>query len=128
MTDFSLQYRSAFNTIYMRVKMSTYTHARLNDEVHSISGFYCPRKEGVLPYKGREVLFVIGQATMDNACCTNGCWEYALVPGYVVRWQDRTDPGGQPLSEVEPIRDSAARADIGRLIKDSSGVNQVDFR
>lgn len=108
--------------------MSSYTHARLDDEVHSISGYYCPHKEDILPYKGRKVLFVIGHATLDNSCCTNGCWEYAYVPGYVVRWQDGTAPGGQPVSEVEPVRDSAARADISRLIKDSAGVKQVDFR
>jgi hypothetical protein len=108
--------------------MSTYTHTKLNDEVHSISGYYCPQKEGTLPYKGRDVLFVVGQATVDNSCCANGCWEYAFVPGYILHWQNHTDGAGQLISEVEPIRDTGARADISRIIKDSVGVNQVDFR
>jgi hypothetical protein len=108
--------------------MSTYTHAKLNDEVHSISGYYCPRIENRLSYNGKEVLYVVGQATVDNSCCANGCWEYALVPGYILHWQSGTDEAGQPVSEVEPIRDSETKAAISQIIKDSAGVHQVDFR
>jgi hypothetical protein len=108
--------------------MSTYTHPKLNDEIHSISGFYCPQKEDRLPFNGREVLYVLGQATVDNSCCANGCWSYAFVPGYILRWQSKTDDSGQPVSEVEPVRDRDAQSAISRLIKDSAGVNQVDFR
>jgi hypothetical protein len=108
--------------------MSTYTHARLNDEVHSIAGYYCPEKEGRLQYNGREVLYVVGQATVDNSCCANGCWEYALVPGYVLHWQNDIDEAGQPTSQVEPVSDSAAQEAIRKMIRESACVSQVNFR
>lgn len=108
--------------------MAVYTHADLNSEVHSIAGYYCPLKEGKLQYNGREVLYVLGQATVDNSCCANGCWQYALVPGYIVRWEYGANADGLAVSEVEPIRDSATQAAVSQIIKTSNGINQVNFR
>jgi hypothetical protein len=108
--------------------LSQYTHAELNNEIHSIAGYYCPFKEGRLPYDGREVLYVLGQATVDNSCCANGCWSYALVPGYILNWQNAKDASGKPVSEVEPIRDPGVQAAVRRTIQETAGVTQVDFR
>ncbi|MBN1190343.1 MAG: hypothetical protein JXA46_11365 [Dehalococcoidales bacterium] len=107
--------------------MAEYTHAKLNDEVHSIAGYYCPLKEDRIQYNGREVLYVLGQATVDNSCCANGCWEYAIVPGYIVRREYKTGADGLAVSEVEPIPEGEDRSAVSRIIKSSSGVNQVNF-
>jgi hypothetical protein len=108
--------------------VNTYTHTRLNDEVHSIAGYYCPLKEGKLCYNGREVLYILGQATVDNSCCANGCWQYAMVPGYILHWQNDRDDAGQFTSQIEPITDGKAQETIRRLVRETTGVNQVDFR
>jgi hypothetical protein len=107
--------------------VNRYTHQELNSEIQAIAGYYCPQKEVRMRYDGREVLYVIGRANVDNSCCANGCWAYALVPGYIVRWQDEKNESGLPVSEVEPVSDSETRARIRQMIKDTETVSQVDF-
>ena len=103
-----------------------YTHLKVNEDVFCIAGYYTPAKEARLKYKDREVLYVVGQAVMSS-CCGTGCWEYALVPGYVVSWQSRTNEAGLPVSEVEPISDKTEQADISRILKEIESVSQVEF-
>jgi len=105
----------------------TYTHLSLNDEVCSISGHYCPRQEVRAMVNGREILYVVGQATVDGSCCANGDWDYALVPGFILNWQNSKNESGQPTSEIEPITDFDTRTAISQLIKSSSTVTQVNF-
>jgi hypothetical protein len=105
----------------------TYTHLELDDEVRSISGYYCPQKEVRMKYDGREVLYVMGQANVDASCCANGCWEYALVPGFIVEWQKEKTDSGLWVSEVEPISDGETKAEVRQKIKEAEAVSQVDF-
>jgi hypothetical protein len=107
--------------------LTVYTHTDLNSEVHSIAGYYCPLKESRLPYNGREVLYILGKADIDNSCCANGCWEYAMVPGYILRWEYAANADGLAMSEVEPIRDSETQAAVSQIIKSADGINQVNF-
>lgn len=109
------------------MEMRKYTHLELESEMHVLAGYYCPQKEVRLPYDGQEVLYVMGNACIDNSCCSNGRWSYALVPGYISRWQGETNQDGQPVSEVIPITGEANRSRISKLIKDTEAVTQVDF-
>ena len=107
--------------------MNKYTHLELNKEVNSIAGYYVPQKEVRLKYDNREVLYVIGQAVIECSCCAAGSWGYAIVPGYILKWQDETNKAGLPVSEIEPISDEEARKNISRIITEVEAVSQVEF-
>ena len=107
--------------------MSKYTHPELNRDIHSISGYYTPQKEARLKYGSDEVLYVTGQVVMDSSCCGSGDYSYALVPGYIARWQSETNKDGLPVSEVEPITDKIAQVKIRKIIQETEGVSQVEF-
>ncbi len=107
--------------------MNKYTHLELNKDIRSIAGYYTPQREIRLKYDGREVLYVVGQATIEASCCASGSWIYALVPGYIVKWQNEINKTGLPVSEVEPISDNTARGKISQIIKETEGVSQVEF-
>ncbi len=103
-----------------------YTH-ELNTEVRSISGGYDLHEEGEIEFNGRAVLYAVGNASVDSACCgTYGCY-FALVPGYLVRRRYRTNDAGIPVSEVEPISGRQAKYKIGDVLAKLKGVSQVQF-
>jgi hypothetical protein len=95
--------------------------------VRFISGYYQIIKEARLLSQGRKVLYAIGNAVVENACCGAGGCRFALVPGYVVRWQFETSYEGLPVSEVEPVRDPSVREEIRRRLEQEEFVTQVDF-
>ena len=104
-----------------------YTHSKLNEDLYSIAGYYTPQEEVRLKYNNREVLYVVGHAVMESSCCGTGSWTYALVPGYIVNWQNRTNENGLPVSKVEPISDKATRGNIRQIIKEAESVSQIEF-
>ena len=71
-----------------------------------------PEKEVKLKHNNREVLYVIGQAVIEASCCGGGSCGYAIVPGYILNWQNKTNEAGLPVSEVEPISDKATQENI----------------
>ena len=108
--------------------VSKYTHLELGVEYAAgIAGYYIPQKEVRLNYDNREVLYVIGHAVIESACCGTGSWGYALVPGYIINWQNSRNEAGQPVSEVEPISDEAAQSNIKKLIQTNESVSQIGF-
>jgi hypothetical protein len=107
-----------------------YAHLPLNEEVRGLSGFYIPSKEVRLKYNGKEVLYVIGISTLDSSCCgvsSVGFCSYAVVPGFVLSWQNKKNKDGLPLSEVEPIDDEAAKRAITKTIRETESVGNIDF-
>ena len=70
-----------------------FTHPQLGEELRSISGYYVPREEQVVPYQGRQVLLVLGDVCMDTSCCGGGSWSYVQVPGFLVRRQAEGSAG-----------------------------------
>lgn len=109
-------------------KTTKYAHLELGKEIIvGIAGYYTPQQEVRLKYNGRELLYVTGQAVLDCSCCANSSWTYAVVPGYIVNWQNTKNADGLPVSEVEPIRDREAREDITKLIQANEGVFAIDF-
>ena len=70
-----------------------YTHLPLGKDVPAYAGYYSPEKEVRIPFHGREILYVIGQVVIESACqeinCTAGSSNYAMVPGYILKWRYR---------------------------------------
>ncbi len=107
--------------------MSHYTHRPLGLEVHSISGYYTIDEEKRISFRGREVLVARGCWAVENSCCGTGGCGFALVPGYVLEWQTSRNERGEPVTEIEPVRDEEAKQALRRLIQESEKVPQVNF-
>ena len=107
--------------------MRKYTHLELNKDMPSLAGYYTAQKEVRLKYDGREILYVAGQWTVEASCCAVGSRTYALVPGYIVKWQNEKNKAGLLVSEVEPISDDATRAKVSQIITEGEGVAQIEF-
>jgi len=112
-----------------------YTHLPLDEDVVAFSGYYTPEKETRMAYRGREILYVTGLLVVETACATPGemgCrmidHRYAMVPGYVLKWQHEKSESGLPVSEVEQISDGDTRNRIKQIILDRESVSQVEFR
>lgn len=89
-----------------------FTHPELGKEVRAPAGYYVPVEEHVMPYKGREVIYVIGHACVEASCCATGSWTYIQVPGYLVNKHVRGYGTAAPISEIEAIEDEDDRAFI----------------
>ena len=107
--------------------MNHYTHRPLGQEVHSISGYYTIEEEKRISFHGREVLVAKGCWAVENSCCGTGGCGFALVPGYVLQWQSSRSDKGEPVTEIEPVRDAQAKQDLRRIIQESEKVQQVNF-
>jgi hypothetical protein len=111
-----------------RSSCRNYVHQALHQEVSAIGGRYVLVKRARLPFRGREVLYLVGHAAFDSTCCGVGGCAYALVPGFVLRWKEGTDAEGWPVSLVEPVRDEATQRALRRLIQEREVVQQVVFQ
>ena len=107
--------------------MNKYTHLKLNEDVNCIAGYYTPSKEVRLNYNSREVLYVVGQAVIDAACCGVGSWGYAIVPGYILNWQNESNEADLPVSEIEPVSDEKTRNNIRQIIQTNETISQIEF-
>lgn len=109
-----------------------YTHLPLGKDVPAFAGYYIPEKEVRIPFHGREILYVIGQVVVETACqeitCTPGSSYYAMVPGYILRWQYRKNEEGLPLSEIETVTDLKTKKEIEQVIQKREAVTRVEFR
>lgn len=117
-----------------KVKTVKYTHLPLGEDVEAFAGYYTPENEARLKYNGREVLYVTGHLVVEATCCAEGeggCrtanYWYALVPGYVLKWQSEKNGNGLPVSEVELISGVETQNDIRRIMLKNEAVSRVDF-
>ena len=107
--------------------MTEYIHQELNQEINAIGGEYILVKEARLPFKGREILYIVGHASFDSTCCgVSGC-AYALVPGIIRDWKGRQHAAGLPVSQVEPILSQTVQKQVRSLILGKEIVHQVQF-
>jgi hypothetical protein len=104
-----------------------YIHQALNQEVTAIGGHYVLVKEVRLPFQGRELLYLVGHAAFESTCCGVGGCAYALVPGFILKWKDRTNSDGLAVSQVEPIHDRSLQKQIHQSLKRKEVVHQVRF-
>jgi len=109
-----------------------YTHLPLGEDVPAFSGYYMPEKEVRLPFNGREILYIIGQVVVETACqeitCNPGSSYYAMVPGYILKWQHSKNKEGFPLSKIEAVTDFKTRKEIEHLIQEREAVTRIEFR
>jgi len=94
-----------------------FTHPELNETVQSISGQYTLVEEDSLEYGGREVLFVVGVALVDNSCCGVGGCFFIHVPGYLIDRATNTSSDGRQISLVEPVADGPERDGIRAMLE-----------
>jgi hypothetical protein len=104
----------------------TFTHA-LNEEFRSISGYYVFLKEEVIEVAGTRILFLLGEGQAETACCGSGGCRYALVPGKILAWKSTKDEQGRSVSLVDPLVDPVIKSQVHQHIKETEGVNQVQF-
>lgn len=86
-----------------------YPHPELGKEVQTLAGYYIPVEEHVVPYNGREVIYILGDACIEASCCGASRWSYIQVVGFLVRKHIRGDKGKPPVSEIEIIQDEKDR-------------------
>lgn len=108
--------------------MAEYVHVEVGEEIRSIAGYYKVLEEGVLEYKGREVLYLVKMAVVETSCCGPGGLGFISVPGYIVAPRARQDAQGAWITDVERISDETERKEIAGILKDGNPhFYQVDF-
>jgi len=80
-----------------------------------------------MSHRGKEFLYVVGMAIVDNACCGRGGCRFLNVPGYIVSWKGGESMDGLPVSEVEPIRNENDQREIRNLLEDDFPHAQIIF-
>jgi hypothetical protein len=108
--------------------MQEYVHHELNQEISAIAGHYVLVKDVRLAVSGKQILYLVGHAAFDSACCGVGGCAYALVVGFVLHWRKERKRDGLAVSLVEPIRTKAVQANVRRLIEKNETVQQIIFR
>jgi len=87
--------------------------------------------EGILDYRGRQVLYHYSEATSVSFCTASGSPFVGNmhVRGYILRWKYGTDEKGQSLSQIEPVMDEQERQEIrGLLWPGRDGKSRVLFQ
>jgi hypothetical protein len=107
--------------------LQDYVHRELDEEVAAVGGRYTLTAEFRLPFGHREVLYLLGWALFDTACCGAGGCSYAFVPGFIVDWKTSRNGEGLEVSLVEPIRDPSVQDAVRLLIEGKQIVQQVTF-
>jgi hypothetical protein len=93
-----------------------YVHKEPGTEVRFIAGHYTIIEEGRIAHGGRELVYVVGIATVGNSCCgTQGC-RFVNIPGYCVVWKHRLSESGIPVSVVDPVESEAEQAEIREML------------
>jgi hypothetical protein len=97
--------------------MAEHIHAACGTEIILIYEIFKVVSEGCLPYGNKELLYIEGVTIAGSVCC--GAIECRIihVPGFLISRHYRIDESsGNPISEVEPIRDPSAREEVQRLL------------
>lgn len=107
--------------------MPEYLHQAPGTEVPFAAGHYSILEEQRLAYRAREVLIVVGVATVASACCgIQGC-RFVNVPGYVLAWKTRLSESGVPVSVVEPVEGEAEQFEIREMLERRYPYAQILF-
>jgi hypothetical protein len=104
-----------------------YVHQELDREITAIGGYYVLVKEVRLPFRGQEILYLVGHAAFETTCCGTGGCAYGLVPGFILDWKGRVDKDGLFVSRVEPIRDKSIQEQVRKAIEKREMVHQFRF-
>ena len=104
-----------------------FAHPRLGQEVTAIGGHYVFGKEIRMPFRSREILYLVGYAVLDSPCCGVGGIAYVLVAGYIQHWKFKKNQADNSISRIEPISDPAIQKDVSRIIRQKEMVHQISF-
>ena len=104
-----------------------YTHAALDEHIVAIGGYFKITEEKRIAFDGEEVLYLMGIAHMDNACC--GAWGccYAIVKGFIEDWKYTEDQDGYAITRLTPVADPSDQEQIRKSIMSDEMVQQVIF-
>ena len=90
-----------------------------------MSSWYEIESEKTLDMDGHKVVYSIGRAVTDNACCgVFGC-RFAVVHGFQKTDCGNAEPGSD--REIEPITDAGWRGRISEAVINAEKVDQVQF-
>ena len=104
-----------------------YIHDEIDREERFVAGYYILEDEKRLNYQGKEFMYVVARAEIDNSWCGSGGCRYAIVPGFLIQWKNRTNESGKIVSDVETISDKESKKDIIALLNEKEIINQVQF-
>ncbi|MBP1706820.1 MAG: hypothetical protein H6Q39_544 [Chloroflexi bacterium] len=103
-----------------------YLRPLLGQEVAAPAGYYLPQEEGLLFYKGKQVLYVLGSVCIESACCgvgmSKGGWNYIQVPGYLVG-----EEKDSAACDIETVEDESDRLAIIRLLREKYPQARIEF-
>jgi len=108
--------------------VAEHVHQPLEEEVRSIAGYYMVLEEGVLEYKGRDLLYLVEKAAIETSCCGRGGMGFIMVPGYLKALKVRRNDAGLWVSDVDRVEDEEERREITGLLRAKHpGFQQVNF-
>ena len=108
--------------------MDRFIHPVLNERVEFFAGGYLFVEEGKLYFRGKEVLYLKGIASIEASCCGTGGCGFIKVPGYIRSWKKAQSETGQAISEVERIEAPDQQEEIRAILRESHpGFSQVEF-
>ncbi len=108
-------------------QLRRYTHLPEDEDIGPLERFYQAR-EARLEYKGREVLYVVSEATGFTCCdgISSPRIETVNIIGYITRWKYTTNDRGMVVSEIEPIEDEETKQEIKNTLQKPL-VSKVNF-
>jgi len=109
--------------------MGQFIHPELNERVEFFGGGYLFVEEGKFNYRGKEVLYLKGIASIETSCCGTGGCGFIKVPGYIRSWKKAQNEMGQPISEIEGIEAPNEQKEIREILRENHpGFSQIEFR
>lgn len=100
----------------------------MNARIEFFGGGYLFLEEGKVNYRGKEVLYLKGIASVESSCCGIAGCGFIKVPGYILSWKKAQNEVGQFISEVESIQARDQQEEIRKILGDSHpGFSQIEF-
>lgn len=94
-----------------------HVHQPPGTEVRAPWGEYTVRREGRIPYDGRDVLYVLADIAVGSACCGTAAGRILIVPGYIGSGGDAPLEENPARSRIIPVRAAREREAIGRILR-----------
>jgi hypothetical protein len=103
-----------------------FVHPRLGEMVEAIGGHYLFNKEDGLDHGRGNIIYFVGYAVTDRACCgLSGCG-YAVVAGHIVSLRYRINEENRFISILNPVEEDLY-GEVAKAIRLREGVSQVLF-
>lgn len=104
-----------------------FKHFAIGEEIRSAAGGYIVQKEALAKIGEKEILYYTASAFFDTSCCGAGGCGYAIVAGYVTKYQFNQDKNGTLLTEVETVESENEKEEIKKILLDKENLDQVVF-